>query len=409
LFLNAPSSLSEDQGTQPRDFPIQNSYRRTWTRRTESTNAVEKRTTVKDNLKTRNPDQVIEHSPEGSHVLSRSGTDLETSVDDHVRLGLDPAGLLQSSTTSKQDSKQKSRHVSPGGVSKSAKEASLKNQHSVQQEPTVARALAILQWAWFEEKSALETTKVTEIKAMEQKLVKSNQDCAVLEESVRNSRSNEADLLARLDYERQNKQAILKKVGESRKFLSGLAHDLEKERLLASNARDQCNSLKNELKEISMGTKTAQESISSSRKRHRDLEEKYRILVQDLSASVDKLNQENIELERSVDQKSRFLEVEQHARARLEQELLDKPKLDDTLRSLLAKTDDILDHRFAKLEQDIKKGSAETEPNRLDELLDLLKEMRAQPIEGTVDLKQLKILLKDTEARYGKANKMAIT
>jgi hypothetical protein len=265
------------------------------------------------------------------------------------------------------------------------------------QTPTVSRALGILQWAWEQEKEAIEAQKVAEIESFRQISVSSERTAAESAREAMIMQEVNAQLRVKFSEQSTKFESLSRDFNKICLFTRGLGNDLSRDNGKLTRITDETKSLEDERKSLRSDIDSFE---NQQRQNERDLQElrrKYGELLATAESSIQQLQSDIAVLQIKIEEKDLLLAKEKEINISNQTIQSGNRHLHSQLERLLTTTEEHLMSRLQAVTTQQKVIS--NDEGDLAELKTLLKEVHSRNYIAAHDLRGLEVSLDDLSRR----------
>jgi chromosome segregation ATPase len=255
--------------------------------------------------------------------------------------------------------------------------------------PSVAKAIAILDWAWKQEVSGLQSEKHREVQLLNDQLSLSQEKCSSLSQQLETERAANMDLRDELDGTKSSLQDLSHRHASAKKFSDGLQNDLASRskrnsslEVEVDNLKEQLQTAKSELEEARQSCSSKETELQSSKKQFEDLQ-------LDTEQRVKELEWKISDLERELLKKVDLLEKAQDEIARWQEKAENSEKIRQLIEAQMQMHQESVSSQVVALNSKIDDIQKFRNELRTQEIIQMLQDINSKELTSPQDMVEI--------------------
>jgi hypothetical protein len=255
--------------------------------------------------------------------------------------------------------------------------------------PSVSKAIAILDWAWKQEVSGLESVKHREVQLLTEQLSSIQESCVTLSQELDIERDANSTLHDELDAAKLSLEDLWKKHAAAKKFNDGLQNDLVVRNQKNSSLEADIDSLKEQLETTRSELEGARKACDSRDAELDASRKQFDVLRLDTESRVKELERRISELERDLSTKVDLLEKSQQEVSRWQEKAENSEKIRQLIEAQMQLHQDLVSKEVLALNSKIEDLQNVRNELRTEEIIKMLQDINSRKLTSPQDMMEI--------------------
>jgi hypothetical protein len=266
--------------------------------------------------------------------------------------------------------------------------------------PSVSKAIAILDWAWKQEVSGLESAQHREVQLLNEQLSLIQESCNSLSQELDVERTANMTLRDELDGAKLSLEDLSKKHAAAKKFNDGLQNDLVARSQKNSSLEAELDATKGQLQTTKLELEKSRKSCDSNEAELGLSKKQFDDLQRDTENRVKELEWKISELERDLSKKADLLEKSQEEIARWQEKAENSEKIRQLIEAQMQMHRDLVSREVVALNSKVDEIQKVRNELRTEEIIRMLQDINSRKLTSPQDMMEIENKIQGLAGRY---------